>query len=354
MAGTDSRELSAEPLHSASRDRPSIRTKLAKLLGNAWDQVWLVTAMWWLCALITVIAVKGEKHKAMLNVYSNFVGALAVTPFVLVQGFGQIRKYFGPLLLIAFLAGAERNLTNSSMYSIGAGLKTALHGFNVVLTFMAAIVFGADKEARACVFGCKCRGNLAMIPALLLVSGGGLVTALCGRKSMAADALGIVLQLSSGVCYALKYTVVKLLLCGPDGSHGGEDKPSKTQIAFVANPVAALLSLIFVPIFESTWDAPSIDVILVTGLCATGILIFEFRLTELTSPLTVSVLAVLHNVVIVYYFVVFTGENMDSAQLYGFGVSSIGAIIYAGAKMCKQKQLQSEQQASELAETGRH
>eukprot|EP00930_Biecheleria_cincta_P083408 TRINITY_DN72990_c0_g1_i1.p1 TRINITY_DN72990_c0_g1~~TRINITY_DN72990_c0_g1_i1.p1 ORF type:complete len:353 (-),score=61.29 TRINITY_DN72990_c0_g1_i1:74-1132(-) len=345
MVATDPQVLSVERLNGTLQDRPSIRIKLTEMLGKAWEQVWLITAMWWLCALITVVKVKGEEHKAMLNVYSNCVGALAVAPFVLVQGVQAIRKHFGSLLLISFVAGLERNLTNSAMYSIGAGLKTALHGFNVVLTFLVAIVFGVDEEARACVFGCKCRGNLAMIPSLLLVSGGGLITALCGRKNMTGDALGIILQLSSGLCYALKYTVVKLLLGGHGGSsHSAEEKPSKMQIAIVANPIAALLSLIFVPFFESTWVAPGIDSVVVTGLCASGILIFEFRLTELTSPLTVAVLAILHNVVIVFYFVVFGGENMEPAQLYGFGVSSIGAIVYAGAKRIKQQ----DAQATEL------
>ena len=40
-------------------------------------------------------------------------------------------------MLIALLAGFEKNLTNSSLSAIGGALKTALHGLNVIFTFFA-------------------------------------------------------------------------------------------------------------------------------------------------------------------------------------------------------------------------
>ena len=50
---------------------------------------------------------------------------------------------------------------------------------------------------------------------------------------------------------------------------------------------AGLMSLLFLPFFESNFALPSVDSTVVVGICATGILVFELLLTELTSPLTV-------------------------------------------------------------------
>lgn len=307
-------------------------------LDWAWAQWWLNTALWWVCAVLVVASVKHEKHKSMLSFCANAVlGTPLVAPLALRRGWGPLRKHWKPVLLIAILAALERNLTNSSMYHIGGSLKTALHGFNVILTFFAAALLGVDQRSRQCLLRCRCRGVIALIPALLLVASGGLVTALCGSKmDWNGGVLGIALQLASGLCYAMKFALAKLLLGGHGHSQhpssGDDMKPSKFQIAFICNPITGLTALAFLPFFENSWDLPSWFSIIGVGIGATGILLFELRLTELTSPLTVSVLAIVHNVVIVFFFLVFFGEKLKMEQLAGFGVSSLGAMIYALVK----------------------
>jgi len=150
------------------------------------------------------------------------------------------------------------------------------------------------------------------------------------------SALGVGLQLSSSIAYALKFTVVKRLL--GDGSSSDSDSPSKFLIALVTNPVMGLSSLAFLPLFENSWALPPTRLVFTFSLQCVLILIFELRLTELTSPLTVSVLAALHNVVIVGFFVIVDGEHLKVAQLIGFGMSTFGAIIYAWLKFRKARQ----------------
>ncbi|CAE8641942.1 unnamed protein product [Polarella glacialis] len=182
------------------------------------------------------------------------------------------------VFLIAVLAGLERNLTNSSMYKIGASLKTALHGFNVIFTFFAAALCGVDQLGRKCLLSCGCGDNLLLTAALVLVSGGGVVTAIC-ENNWGAAGLGIALQLASSVAYAAKFTAVKLLLGKGDAravSDPAELPPSKLQsgedvsdvlcvympvflacysIAFVVNPITGLMALAFLPFFETSWQA---------------------------------------------------------------------------------------------------
>eukprot|EP00434_Breviolum_minutum_P011701 symbB.v1.2.010322.t1/scaffold671.1/size323421/3 len=117
---------------------------------------------------------KRSKHRAMLSVFANLVlGWPLVLPFVAakgVEGFQRFRTHWKKILLIAVLAGLEKNLTNSSLSSIGGALKTALHGLNVVFTFFVAAIAGADHRAYDCIRGCHCIGNLLLAASLVLVA----------------------------------------------------------------------------------------------------------------------------------------------------------------------------------------
>lgn len=433
------------------------------LISWLWRQWLVILVGWFSCAVWVVVAIKHEKHKALLSVYANgVVATLLVAPFALSNdavysrdgscgsraslwqriwhSLLPLRQNFRLVLLISMLSGLERNLTNAALYSIGGSLKTALHGLNVIMVFFSgALVAGVDDRARKCLFRCCwicrnhdsrsgstpalpertitdgqylvnhhvddrgshrecCRSsNILMGPVLLLVGGGGLVTALSGNKSnWKGDFVGVSLQLSSGVAYAMKHVLIKVLLTGlwqssdplpdveisgrelssPDpyrdrpsddrGSLGmnrgsssdvegcrseisGRNKkliPSKTQIALITNPITGILALGFLPIFEnSDWTSPSLSVVLSFAIGVTGILIFELQLVQLTSPLTLAVLNSVHNVVIVLFFVLKDGEVMSPEQAYGFMVSTLGVIGYA---VVRRLQIQEDQQETQF------
>ncbi|CAE7567277.1 Klhl18 [Symbiodinium sp. CCMP2592] len=313
-------------------------------MKNVWkwifSQWWIMTIGWYFCAVAVVVAVKREKHKSMLTCVANLaIGWPLVAPLACWQGLRNLRVHFSKVMAIAILAGLERNLTNSSLYKIGGSLKTALHGFNVPLAFLMAALCGVDDLGRSCLLGCGCGKNLLLTLALVLIAAGSIVTAAIGDgtgDSWHGDLLGVFLQVASSVAYALKFAVAKMLFNSGDpqnatGVDPGSLPPSKVQIAFVVNPITGLMSLLFLPFFESNFALPSVDSTVVVGICATGILVFELLLTELTSPLTVSVLGVMHNVVIVVFFTL-TGERMSTGQVAGFTVSTAGAICYACAR----------------------
>ncbi|OLQ11656.1 Gigaxonin [Symbiodinium microadriaticum] len=309
---------------------------LWKWIFNQW---WIMTIGWYFCAVAVVVAVKREKHKSMLTCVANLaIGWPLVAPLACWKGLRNLRVHFSKVMAIAVLAGLERNLTNSSLYKIGGSLKTALHGFNVPLAFLMAALCGVDELGRSCLLGCGCGNNLLLTLALVLIAAGSIVTAAIGDGSGGSwhgDLLGVFLQVASSVAYALKFAVAKMLFNSGDPNAAGVDPgslpPSKDQIAFVVNPVTGLMSLLFLPFFESNFALPSVDSAVVVGICATGILVFELLLTELTSPLTVSVLGVMHNVVIVVFFTLM-GERMSTGQVAGFTVSTAGAICYACAR----------------------
>eukprot|EP00913_Durusdinium_trenchii_P014449 g13553.t2 len=147
---------------------------LARVVSWMWNQWMLVTLAWYACAVFTAATLKRSKHRAMLSVFANLViGWPLITPFAMAdgtEGCQRLKTHWRKVLLIAVLAGLEKNLTNSSLSSIGGALKTALHGLNVVFTFFVAAIAGADDRAYYCIRGCRCSGNLLLTISLILLA----------------------------------------------------------------------------------------------------------------------------------------------------------------------------------------
>lgn len=306
-----------------------------------WEQWWFITLCWYACAIFTHYALKRASEKGMvtaITMFSNLVlGWPLVAPFAIWQGLGPVRTHWRPVLAISVLAGLEKNLTNSSLYSIGVSLKTALHTFNVIFTLFLAAFLGVDPKTRFCIFGCQCRGNLRLTLSIVLVLSGGLATAAFepGKDDWAVNVTGVALQLASSLCYALKFVTIKMLL-GDESRQEmfllSQDKPpSSVQIAFLANPVIGLISFAFFPLVEKTIEVPYglWGTAAQVAVSITGILLLQLRLTQLTSPLTVAILGVLKDVLTVLFFTSFTEEDFTMEQAIGYSVSALGVVFYA-------------------------
>ncbi|CAE6944475.1 unnamed protein product [Symbiodinium sp. CCMP2592] len=139
-----------------------------------WGNWVLVTLAWYACAVFTAAAMKRSAHRDMLSVFANLViGWPLVTPFALCCGESPGRRlgeHWRRVLIIAILAGLEKNLTNSSLSHIGGALKTALHGLNVVFTLIVSAFAGADDRAKFCILGCQWRGNVMLSLSICLVT----------------------------------------------------------------------------------------------------------------------------------------------------------------------------------------
>jgi len=325
----------------------------------AW-RCWPLVFLGWLFLSVYVTAQMKHNDKAMLSVWGNGVfGTLLLSFSVLQEDRKALCGSIGSLLFISLLTAGERNLTNFSMSSIGASLKTALHGINVPLTFFVALLFGVDQGRRGSP------SSVFMVPILLVVASGGMLSAVCGPTGagqVASSRTGIALQMGSSLCCALKYTCVKLLLgagaprrrtrpqslnevrllSDVDGVPAVQDTataPSKTQLAFVSQPITGLVALaVFLHTQSETQivQTPSpqqapldISTCLFFGMAATCLFLFEMQLLELTSPTDVAVMSAAHNVIIFLYFVIFDGEIAGSAEVLGFTVSTMGAVGYA-------------------------
>jgi len=276
----------------------------------------------------------------MLTFLANTLGGLLVAPMALRSGLACLRSYLWPILVISIMTAAERILTNASLYFIGASLKTALHGFNVLFTFACGVLCGIDQSSRKCIYSCNCKGHVLLAFALLCLVGGGFSTVVGGEGDWHTDLVGVLLQLSSSLAYAAKFTTVKQLLGdGRDETTSAHVRPSKLDIALVANPVLGFSALAVLPVFEASWSRPSLSVVAIFAVQVTMILIFELRLTELTSPLTVSVLAVAHNVIIVVIFETVGGESLSRGEFIGFLISTCGCLVYARFKSSRAKRL---------------
>lgn len=249
--------------------------------------------------------------------------------------------------MIAVFDGLEKNLTNNSLHTIGAALKTALHGLNLIFTFLCGAMVGTDSRAKACLFRCYCKENVPIFAALILVAAGSVVTAFtpclgvkdCKKSDFSWNSAGIFLQIASGVFYGLKFTVIKQLY-GTQNSHMGEDyqPPPKVYIAAAVNPVIGLISLLFAPFFGPNWSLVSewdefLGLSALLALTFTVITVLELQLTELTTPTTVAILSLFKNVLLVILFlslpVAGVKEEFTDSQQLGFAVSCLGALAYA-------------------------
>ncbi|CAK0815282.1 unnamed protein product [Prorocentrum cordatum] len=124
----------------------------------------------------------------------------------------------------------------------------------------------------------------------------------------------------------------------PSGPRGGDEDappPSKPQIAFLTQPVLGIFGVFSVLIFEhGDFTPPPLGSLMAFALGVTGILLCELRLVELTSALTLAVLAAAHNVIMVIFFLVLGGEGGDISltQSVGYAVNTAGVVAYAVVK----------------------
>jgi len=85
----------------------------------------------------------------MLTMFANLVfGWIFIAPFALRKGLKRLWVHWRKVLSIAVLQGLQKNLTNSSLHTIGAAVKTSIHGFNVIFVFFIAAFLGADEPSR--------------------------------------------------------------------------------------------------------------------------------------------------------------------------------------------------------------
>eukprot|EP00746_Dinoflagellata_sp_MGD_P051225 gnl/MRDRNA2_/MRDRNA2_228352_c0_seq1.p1 gnl/MRDRNA2_/MRDRNA2_228352_c0~~gnl/MRDRNA2_/MRDRNA2_228352_c0_seq1.p1 ORF type:complete len:318 (+),score=65.76 gnl/MRDRNA2_/MRDRNA2_228352_c0_seq1:58-954(+) len=144
--------------------------------------------------------------------------------------------------------------------------------------------------------------------------------------------LGIAVQLTSGLAYALKFTAVKFLFKSPELG-AGTLRPSKLQIAFVASPATAAASLACIPLFpQSKLELPVFWDVAVCGVSVLVIIMSELELTEITSPLAVAVLAAAHNIVIIVFFTLKEGEEITMELATSVAFSTLGSLAFALAK----------------------
>ncbi|CAK0800903.1 unnamed protein product [Prorocentrum cordatum] len=402
---------------------------LLRWLWRAWP---FVTAIWFGCAIWVTAALKSAKHKGLFSVLGNgMFSSLLLAPFALLEldqrsaaddpvpecsgpvghkyrlkvaSLAFLRQNVGLVLLVATLTGLNRALTNASLYFIDAWLKTALLALTVPLTFVfGAAVPAVDLRARGLFCGPCCASagqfyphwrswsTLAMIPALLLISIGGIVTALPdlseGRpdvkrtvgaaKPLHFYVIGVAIQMLSNCAGAAQNVFTKVLLTrsgrgraasvcpgsarettaastsddrmltprAPAGAAillgpGCEDgpvppPPCKSQIALLTQPILAAFGLLSVLLFEhGDFTPPPLGALLAFALGVTGIVVCELRLIELTSALTIAVLAAAHNVVMVIFFLAVDGEGGDISEMQaaGYSLNTVGVCAYAAVK----------------------
>eukprot|EP00933_Yihiella_yeosuensis_P074819 TRINITY_DN83881_c0_g1_i1.p1 TRINITY_DN83881_c0_g1~~TRINITY_DN83881_c0_g1_i1.p1 ORF type:complete len:376 (+),score=38.23 TRINITY_DN83881_c0_g1_i1:97-1224(+) len=318
---------------------------LFREIGKRW---WVMTLGWYVCSVYTAAYFKAAKDKSMVSIIGNLcVGFPLLIPFAFCadRRCRRLAESWHKVFAIAIFAGLEKNLTNTSTHYISGSLKTALHGFNMVFSFLATALLGLDDASIWCIKRCRCCGdNMFLTLSILMVAAGSVVMTIAGEQTsedFSDFLLGVALQLGSGIAFALKFTAIKFVLGrGKNEDYVDPDKkpPSRAQIAVVTVPMIGLTSVAFWPLddHQHGFGIPDDSILpcVVAGVMAVGIILFQLRLTELTNPVTVSILAVFKDALILTYLLTDknTGESFTKDQVLGYTMSAIGAIFYVRAK----------------------
>jgi len=119
-------------------------------------------------------------------------------------------------------------------------------------------------------------------------------------------------------------------------------------VMWMTTPVCLGLSLVFEPdgltqVSRHPTAVTGLVTLLTIGVM--GINLAEFGIVQYTSAVTFNVLSQLHSIPLILAGVTLFGDEIDAAQVLGFGICLLGALLYSFTKLKEKKTVQPVVQA---------
>jgi drug/metabolite transporter (DMT)-like permease len=295
------------------------------------------------------------------------------------------RERYVALIVMGVLQGLGLGAKNEALQMLSVATRTMIFALNVLVVMLIARIFGLETLDR-----------MKLVSALLL-AGGGTMQGLATWQQMQDkphssqpqdEPLGYALALLALVLDALRWVILQAAFAkeppqptmrtlpvspahhpdsdcathpgtaalgceagtGAAGASVGAPKqgqlPPLTKLQMVSwvmwmtTPVCLGLSLLFEPDgLTQVSRCPTAVTRLVTLLTigVMGINLAEFGIVQWTSAVTFNVLSQLHSIPLILAGVTLFGEEIADAQVLGFGICLLGALLYSYTSLNEKK-----------------
>jgi len=305
------------------------------------------------------------------------------------------RERYVALIVMGVIQGLGLGAKNEALQMLSVATRTMILALNVLVVMLIARIFGLETL-----------DGMKLVSALLL-GGGGMLQGLATYEQMQDtsdpsqpqdEPLGYALALLALVLDALRWVILQATLANeppqptmrtlpvlpttrrrdPDcaahpsvaalgcevgaGTAGRTfEAPKQAQpppltklqmvswVMWMSTPVCLGLSLVFEPdgLTQVSRHAAAVtELVTLLTIGVMGINLAEFGIVQYTSAVTFNVLAQLHSIPLILAGVTLFGEEIAVAQVLGFGICLLGALLYSYTKMKEKKTVQPVVQAS--------
>lgn len=295
------------------------------------------------------------------------------------------RERYVALIVMGVIQGLGLGAKNEALQMLSVATRTMIFALNVLVVMLIARIFGLETLER-----------MKLVSAFFL-AGGGMMQGLATWQQlqetsepgsqMQDEPLGYALALLALVLDALRWVILQAtfakdppqptmrtlpaspthrgdvdcaghpgtaaLPCEAGGAVMGAPMqaqlPPLTKLQMVSwvmwmtTPVCLGLSLVFEPdgltqVSRHPTAVTGLVTLLTIGVM--GINLAEFGIVQWTSAVTFNVLSQLHSIPLILAGVTLFGEEIAAAQVLGFGICLLGALLYSYTKLKEKKNVQ--------------
>lgn len=305
-------------------------------------EVVVLCCVWWTSALAAVLSIKdvtdSEDKSFPFSLATTGIvnGAVALVTQIVITFWSyrsppaQAPARVEDIAPLGLLQGAELCCGNRALMLLALSYRTMLHMASPAILLSAAILVGLERL------------DLRTVAAILTLVIGGVVCSV-GEMSTEGgiDSLGVVFALL-GTCFAGARWILTQIYLQPNGRPTDDGTNPAPNIYRVLDMMryqslfAALAASVASALFEDGVDAALSNMpgavrvrlaerLTVAALSIVVLTMAELRIVGLTSALTITVAATLHNLLFVLAGVVHYSERLN--WLHGIG----GVVVIAGA-----------------------
>jgi drug/metabolite transporter (DMT)-like permease len=249
------------------------------------------------------------------------------------------------IAIIGLLQGVEICCTNLALHLLSLSFRTMLHAAYPAFILLAGLAAGVEDWSPMCA------------AAIALMVTGGVVSTEAESALGKLNWGGLVLSVIAGSVSTVRWVFTQVVLQrrSKDGAHPRDLLEMQRTTSTIISAVAAVASLIFEhgapAALAGMPGAKRSHFFMLIAFSSVGVLALAFaelRLVSLTSALTVSVFAVLHNVLFIIAGIVEFNDDFNWRHALGTAFTLVGMGLYTELRRLQSEKTQVPDEEIEL------